>query len=56
MTMWLDSTSTKSDLANILNLIDVVSLQTPEDVFDFVASFYLEANSSARLHLGIREL
>ena len=54
--MRLDPTDDKSDLADIVNLIDVVGLQTPEDVLDFAASFYPEANISARLRLGIREL
>ena len=51
-----DPMGDKSDLADIVNLIDVVGLQTPEDVLDFAASFYTEANISARLRLGIREL
>jgi hypothetical protein len=56
MAMRIDPTGDKSDLADILNLIDVVGLQTPEDVLDFTASFYPEANISARLRLGICEL
>jgi hypothetical protein len=56
MAMRIDPTGDKSDLADILNLIDVVGLQRPEDVLDFAASFYPEANISARLRLGIREL
>ena len=44
--MRLDPTDDKSDLADIVNLIDVVGLQTPEDVLDFAASFYPEANIS----------
>jgi hypothetical protein len=56
MAMRLDPTGHKSDLADILNLIDVVGLKTPEDVMDFAASFYPEAHISGRLRLGIREL
>jgi hypothetical protein len=56
MAMRLDPTGGRSDLADILNLIDVVGLKTPEDVVDFAASFYPEANVSGRLRLGIREL
>jgi len=56
MSMRLDPTGDKSDLADILNLIDVVGFTTPEDVIDFAASFYPEAKISARLRLGIREL
>jgi hypothetical protein len=56
MAMRLDPTGGRSDLADILNLIDVVGLKTPEDLVDFAARFYPEANISARLRLGIREL
>jgi hypothetical protein len=56
MAMRLDPTGGRSDLADILNLIDVVGLKTPEDVVDFAARFYPEANISGRLRLGIREL
>ena len=44
------------DLADILNLLDVVGLHTLEDVVDFAASFYPEARISGRLHLGIQAL
>ena len=56
MAMRLDPAGGKSDLADILNLLDVVGLTTPEDAIAFVAAFYPEARISARLHLGIREL
>jgi hypothetical protein len=56
MAMRLDPTGDKSDLADMLNLLDVVGLHTPEDVVDFAASFYPEAKISGRLHLGIRVL
>jgi hypothetical protein len=56
MAMRLDPTGAKSDLADILNLMDVVGLTTPEDAIDFAAAFYPEARISARLHLGIRAL
>lgn len=56
MAMRIDPTGDKSDVADILNLIDVVGFTTPEDVIDFAASFYPEAKISARLRLGIREL
>jgi hypothetical protein len=56
MAMRLDPTGGKSDLADIINLIDVVGLNTPEDVVEFAASFYPEAKISGRLRLGIREL
>jgi hypothetical protein len=56
MAMRLDPTGDKSDFADIINLIDVVGLKTPEDVVDLAASFYPEAKISGRLRLGIREL
>jgi hypothetical protein len=56
MSMRLDPTGDKSDLADILNLIDVVGLHTPEEVVDFAARFYPEARISGRLRLGIHEL
>ncbi len=56
MAMRLDPMGARSDLADMLNLIAVVGLQTPEDVLDFARRFYPEANISARLRLGIRGL
>ncbi len=56
MAMRLDPTGAKSDLTDILNLLDVVGLTTPEDAIDFTAAFYPEARISARLYLGIRAL
>jgi hypothetical protein len=49
MAMRLDPTCDKSDLADMLNLRDIVGLQTPEDVLDFAASFYPEAHIRGRL-------
>lgn len=56
MAMRLDPAGGKSDLADIVNLMEVVGLKTPEQTIDFAALFYPEAKISARLHLGIREL
>jgi hypothetical protein len=56
MAMRIDPTGDKSDMADILNLLDIVGLTTLEDVIDFAASFYPEAKISGRLRLGIREL
>ena len=56
MAMRLDPAAGKSDLADIVNLVDVVGLTTVEETIDFAALFYPEAKISARLHLGIREL
>jgi hypothetical protein len=56
MAMRIDPAGEKSDVADILNLLDIVGLATLEDVIDFAASFYPEAKISARLRLGIGEL
>lgn len=56
MAMRLDPTGAKSDLADILNLLDVVGLRTLEEALSFVVSFYPEARVSGRLHLGLREV
>jgi len=56
MAMRLDETSGKSDLADIINLLDVVEIATPEAAIAFAAGFYPEARVSARLLLGLQEL
>lgn len=56
MAMRIDPAGDKSDIADILNLLEVVGFKTENDVIDFAASFYPEAKISARLYLGIREL
>jgi hypothetical protein len=56
MAMRIDPSGGKSDVTDILNLLDVVGFTTQEEVIDFAASFYPEAKISARLRLGIREL
>jgi hypothetical protein len=56
MAMRIDPTGDKSDIADILNLLEVVGFKTENDLIDFAARFYPEAKISARLHLGIREL
>ena len=43
MAMRLDPTDAKSDVTDILNLLDIVRLTTPEDVINFAAVFYPEA-------------
>jgi hypothetical protein len=47
MAMRLDPAGSKSDLADIVNLMEVVGLKTPEETVDFAASFYPEAKISA---------
>ncbi|MGH7966744.1 MAG: DUF6036 family nucleotidyltransferase [Candidatus Binatia bacterium] len=56
MAMRIDPTGDKSDVADIINLIDIVGFTTPEELVDFAADFYPEAKINARLRLGIREL
>ncbi len=56
MAMRLDPAAGEGDLTDIINLLDVVGLETPEAVLAFAAGFYPEATISGRLRLGIREL
>lgn len=56
MALRLDPAAGKSDLDDILNLLDVVGLTRQDDVVSFVAAFYPEARISARLHLALREI
>jgi hypothetical protein len=56
MAMRLDETAGKSDRDDIINLLDVVEIETPEAAIDFAAGFYPEARISARLLLGLQEL
>jgi hypothetical protein len=56
MAMRLDETAGKSDLEDIINLLDVVELATPGAAIDFAAGFYPEARISGRLRLGLQEL
>ena len=56
MAMRIDPAGDKSDVADILNLLDIVGFTTEEDVIDFAASFYPEAKISPRLRFGIRTL
>lgn len=56
MAMRIDPTGDKSDVADILNLLDIVGLTTEEEVINFAAHFYPEAKISPRLRFGIRTL
>ena len=56
MAMRLDDAAGKSDLADIVNLLAVVGLKSPDDTLRFAAGFYPEARISGRVVLGIREL
>ena len=54
--MRIDPAGDKSDVADILNLLDIVGLTSEEEVVNFAASFYPEAKISPRLRFGIRTL
>jgi len=54
MAMRIDPAAGTADLADILNLLEIVGLATPEETTSFAAAFYPEARVSARLQLGIR--
>jgi len=56
MSMRIDESSGKSDLADIINLLGVVGLKSPDDVIKFASGFYPEARVSGRLLLGIGAL
>ena len=56
MAMRIDSAGGKSDLADIVNLIDVVGLKSADELIAFASGFYPEAKISGRLLLGVREL
>ena len=56
MAMRLDETAGKSDLDDIINLLDVVGIATPEAAISFAAGFYPEARVSGRLLLGLLEI
>lgn len=53
MAMRLDPAAGKTDLQDILHLIDVVGITDKEQLRQFAAAFYPEARVSGRLHLGI---
>ena len=56
MALRIDPAAGKSDVADIINLIEVVGLKTANEAIEFAAAFYPEARISGRLRLGIREL
>lgn len=56
MALRIDPAAGKSDLADIINLIEIVGLQTANEAIEFAAAFYPEARISGRLRLGISEL
>ena len=56
MAMRIDPAGDKSDVADILNLLDIVGFTTEEAVIDFAASFYPAERISPRLRFGIRTL
>jgi hypothetical protein len=56
MAMRLDPVSGKTDLTDLVKLLDIVGLDSPEATIDFAAGFYPEARVSGRLSLGVRTL
>jgi hypothetical protein len=56
MAMRIDAGSPKLDIADIVNLLEVVGLRSEDATIEFAAGFYPEARISGRLRLGIREL
>jgi hypothetical protein len=56
MAMRIDPAGDKSDVADILNLLDIVGFTTEEAVIDFAASFYPAERISPRRRFGIRTL
>src|SRR5215470_2887501 len=53
MAMRLDPAGGKTDLTDILNLIDVIKITDKSELTQFAAKFYPEARVSGRLRLGI---
>jgi hypothetical protein len=56
MAMRIDSASGQKDIADILNLLNVVGVKTKDDIITFAAAFYPEARTSGRLRLAIDQL
>lgn len=53
MAMRLDPAAGKTDLEDILNLMDVVNITDKDQLKQFAATFYPEARVSGRLQLGL---
>ncbi|MBM3224874.1 MAG: hypothetical protein FJZ47_13865 [Candidatus Tectomicrobia bacterium] len=56
MAIRIDPAAGTSDLDDMLQLLDVVGLTTPEDTLAFAAAFYPDARVSGRVRLGIQAL
>ncbi len=56
MAFRIDPVAGKSDIVDIINLIEVIGLESADEALEFAAAFYPEARISGRLKLGIREL
>ena len=56
MAMRIDPVGGRSDVNDIINLVEVVGLDSADEAIEFAAAFYPEARISGRLRLGIREL
>jgi hypothetical protein len=53
MAMRIDPAAGKTDLDDILNLIDVIGISEKAQLTEFAAAFYPEARISGRLRLGL---
>jgi hypothetical protein len=53
MAMRFDPAAGKTDLADILSLMDVLGIADKQQLIQFAAAFYPEARLSARLHLWL---
>ena len=56
MAMRIDPLGGKSDLADILALLDIAGIASADDALAFVSKFYPEARTSGRVVLGLRDL
>jgi hypothetical protein len=56
MAMRIDETAGHKDLADILNLLEIVGVRSQEEIVQLTAAFYPEARISGRLKLGIDAL
>jgi hypothetical protein len=56
MAMRIDVSADKKDREDIINLLAIVGLGTPQETLKFVADFYPEAKVAQKVVLGIEEL
>ncbi len=56
MAMRIDASVGAKDRDDIVNLMAIVGLQTPQETLEFVAAFYPEARVSEQVGLGLQDL